>query len=199
MKMLRMAGFALFLGALAAPLAAQQLASDGETFLKAVRESNGARATELLNAPGSTVVNYRGYDGDNALHVVTRRRDTNWLGFVLGKRADPNVGDKMGNTPLIIAARLGFTEGARTLLAVGAKVDLDNKLGETPLIVAVQQRQPQMVRLLLEAGANPDKADHAAGYTARDYAKRDRRSTEFLKLIESVNPARKATVGPTIQ
>jgi ankyrin repeat protein len=199
MKMLRLASLALVLGTLAAPLPAQQIASDGETFIKAVREANGAKATELVNARGSTVINYRGYDGDNALHIVTRRRDAEWLGFILGKRADPNVGNKTGDTPLIIASRIGFTEGARTLLALGAKVDLANKLGETPLIVAVQQRQPQSVRLLLEAGANPDKADHAAGYTARDYAKRDRRSTELLKLIESVKPARKAAVGPVIR
>ena len=199
MKMLRLAGFALVLGMVAAPLPAQQMASDGEAFIKAVREANGAKATELLNARGSTVVNYRGYDGDNALHVVTRRRDGDWLAFMLSKRADPNVGNKTGDTPLLIASRIGFTEGARTLLAFGAKVDLANKLGETPLIVAVQQRQPQTVRLLLESGANPDKADHAAGYSARDYAKRDRRSGELLRLIESVKSTRKAAVGPTIK
>jgi uncharacterized protein len=63
--------------------------------------------------------------------------------------------------------------------------------------VAVQQRQAAIVRMLLEAGANPDLADHASGYSARDYAKRDRRSTEMLKLIETVKVQRKAAVGPT--
>jgi ankyrin repeat protein len=85
------------------------------------------------------------------------------------------------------------------LLAYKAKVDLANKLGETPLIVAVQQRHPQLVRLYLESGANPDKADHAAGYSARDYAKQDRRSTDLLRLIESVKPTVKASIGPTIK
>ena len=67
------------------------------------------------------------------------------------------------------------------------------------LIVAVQQRQPQTVRLLLEAGADPNKADHAAGYSARDYAKQDRRTTELLKLIDTVKPTRKASMGPSIK
>jgi ankyrin repeat protein len=198
MKLMRLAGLALVLGTLAPPLAAQYK-SDGDSFITAVRESNGAKAMELISARGSTVVNYRGYDGDNALHIVARRRDQEWLSFMLSKGADPNVGNKDGDTPMIIASRIGFEDGVRTLLAFHAKVDLTNKLGETPLIVAVQQRQLQTVRTLLEAGANPDKADHAAGYSARDYAKQDRRSTDLLKLIETVKSTRKAAIGPTIK
>ena len=61
-------------------------------------------------------------------------------------------------------------------------------MGETALIVAVQQRQVPIVKLLLAAGADPDQADSAAGYSARDYAKRDNRSREILKLIEAKKP-----------
>jgi ankyrin repeat protein len=196
--MARMAGLALLLGFATTPLSAQR-GSDGDNFIAAVRGADGAKAMELINARGSTVVNYRGHDGDNALHIVVKRRDANWLGFMLGKGADPNVGNKTGDTPLIIASRIGFTEGAKSLLAFSARVDMANKLGETPLIVAVQQRQPQTVRLLLEAGADPNKADHAAGYSARDYAKQDRRTTELLKLIDTVKPTRKASMGPSIK
>ena len=67
-----------------------------------------------------------------------------------------------------------------------AQIDKTNRLGETALIVAVQQRHRAIVSTLLKLGANPDKADHAAGYTARDYAKRDSRSKEMLTLIETV-------------
>jgi uncharacterized protein len=198
MKTVRLAGLALVLSALAAPLAAQLNGSDGEAFLKAVRDDSPGKAIELLNAAGSTVSNYRGYSGEAALHIVARRRDGSWLAYLISKGADPNMGDKNGDTALIIVSRIGYDEGARTLLAQGARVDLGNKLGETPLIVAVQQRQARTARLLLEAGANPDKADHAAGYTARDYAKRDTRTSELLKLIETVKP-QKASVGPTIK
>lgn len=199
MKTVRLAGVALILGALAAPLPAQYGGSDGETFVKAVRDDDSAKAIELINARGSTVTNYRGYGGEAALHIVARRRDGTWLGYLISKGADPNIGDKNGDTALIIVSRIGYEEGARMLLAQDAKVDLGNRLGETPLIVAVQQRQPRIARLLLEAGANPDKADHAAGYSARDYAKQDRRSTELLRLIETVKPAQKASIGPTIK
>lgn len=199
MKTVRWAGLALLLGALAAPLSAQYGGSDGEAFVKAVRDGDPAKAIELINARGSTVTNYRGYGGEAALHIVARRRDGTWLGYLVSKGADPEIGDKNGDTALIIVSRIGYEDGARTLLAHGAKVDHANRLGETPLIVAVQQRQARTVRLLLEAGANPDKTDHAAGYSARDYAKRDTRSSELLRLIETVKPISKTGIGPTIK
>lgn len=197
MRMLRLAALALVLGASTKPLMAQMASgSDSEAFLEAARKADGAKAMELIESRGSTVLNYRGYGGDAALHIIARRRDGEWLAFMISKGADPNIGDAKGDTPLILVSRIGYMEGARTLLAMGAKVDTANKLGETPLIIAVQQRQPQTVRLLLEAGANPDKADHAAGYSARDYAKRDTRSGELLRLIESIKSKQKAEPGP---
>ncbi len=183
-----------------APAGAQLLKNDGEELLNALKEGESGKALEIVERPGSTTsVSYRGYDGNTPLHIVVRSRNSNWVGFLLSKGADPNVGDSNGDTPLILAARVGFSEGVARLLMKRAQVDKGNKLGETALIVAVQRRQPAIVRMLLEAGANPDKADHAAGYTARDYAKRDNRSTEILKLIESLKAKKTATVGPTIR
>jgi ankyrin repeat protein len=83
---------------------------------------------------------------------------------------------------------VGFGSAIEWLLGLGAKVDAANRMGETPLIIAVQQRELPIVRLLLNAGANPDRADHAAGYSARDYATRDPRAREILKLIEDKKP-----------
>jgi ankyrin repeat protein len=196
------AGVALALAVMPVSLAAQGLgmnASEGETFLKAVKEGDANKAIELANQPGSRVASYRGYDGDTALHIVTRKRELNWVGFLLGRGADPNIGDTNGDTPLILAAGIGFEEAGAYMLAKGAKVDAINRRGETALAVAVQQRQPRMVELLLRAGANPDKADRVSGYTPREYAKRDTRNPQILKLIETVKPAAKKPVaGPKI-
>jgi ankyrin repeat protein len=196
------AGLALALAVMPISLAAQGLgmnASEGETFLKAVKEGDANKAIELANQPGSRVASYRGYDGDTALHVVTRKRELNWVGFLLGRGADPNIGDANGDTPLILAAGIGFEEAGAYMLAKGAKVDAINRRGETALAIAVQQRQPRMVELLLRAGANPDKADRVSGYTPREYAKRDTRNPQIPKLIETVKPAAKKPVaGPVI-
>ena len=185
------------LALLAAPAMAQKLESDGEAFLSALRESQGSKAYDLVEANGSTVVNYRGQNGDAPLHIVVRSRNANWIGYLLANGADPNVGDKNGDTPLILAARSGYVEAVSRLLMSHAQVDKANKLGETALIVAVQQRQATIVSTLLKLGANPDKADHASGYSARDYAKRDSRSKDMLRLIETVKSRVPVPTGPT--
>ena len=173
--------------------------SDGEVFIKAIKDGDVNKALELANQPGARVVSYRGYNGDTALHIVTRKRELDWVGFLLTRGADPNIGDANGDTPLIVASSIGFEEAASFLLRKGAKVDSTNKRGETALTIAVQRRQPPVVELLLKAGANPDKGDHVAGYSARDYAKRDTRNPQLLKLIETVKPtAKKAVAGPSI-
>ena len=179
------------------PLMAQGLnGSEGEAFLKAVEKGDGATAIPMVEQPGSRVVNYRGYKGDTALHIVTRVRETNWVGFLLKNGADPNTGDAQGDTPLIIAARIGFDTAVDYMVMFGAKVDTTNRRGETALVVAVQQRRPDIVEMLLRAGANPDKTDHAAGFSARDYAKRDTRNRELLKLIETVKSTKRKVAGP---
>ena len=192
------AGIAAAMLMLAMPAMAQSNVSEGEVFLKAVEEKDGSKAVPMLDNPASRVLNYRGVNGDTALHIATRNRESDWVGMLLNKGADINIGDAKGDTALIIAARMGYEEAATWMLQRGAKVDLANRRGETALIVAVQQRQRPLVELLLAAGANPDKADHAAGYSARDYAKRDTRSRDLIKLIETAKSTRAKVAGPKI-
>lgn len=188
----------LFLGVIALGLTATPVAgqvmhgSDGERFVTAVRDRDGSEAMELLNSRGPTVLNARDGKGDTGLIIAISERDDLWTSFLLQQGADPNLAARNGDTPLIAAARIGYTDAAAQLIRRKAKVDGDNRMGETPLIIAVQLRNVPMVKLLLEAGANPDKPDSAAGYSARDYAKRDTRSREILKLIEAKAPPPKA-------
>lgn len=196
-KMLKMLVAAGLLSA--ATAAGAQYASSGYEFIKAVRERDGNKVTELLQADGSTVINFRDDQGTSALHVVAGRRDMDYLGFFLGRGANPNIQDKRGDTPLIIASRAGFLDGVDRLLDGRASVDLANRAGETPLIIAVQQRQQAVVKRLLEAGADADRTDNATGRSARDYAKLDRRNTELLRLIETIKATRPSSVaGPKL-
>lgn len=190
---------ALLLMSLTVPAAAQTI-SPGLSFLQAVRERDGAKATELVQKPGSNVVNYRGDNGQAALHIVTGQRDTTWLRFLIGKGADVDVADREGDTPLIIASRIGFAEGVDILLSRGAGVDRSNRRGETPLIIAVQQRNLALVRMLAERGANADRPDNATGRSARDYAKLDARGPEMLKAMDAAKAAKKPVniAGPSV-
>jgi uncharacterized protein len=168
----------------ATPGHAQSYVSDVEPFLKAVAERDGNQATSLLETR-PTLVNSRNAKGQIALNIAIARSDDTWVRFLLGRGADPNLAAQNGDTPLITAARVGFTDAIELLLERGAKVDQGNRMGETPLIVAVQQRELDTVKLLLGKGANPDKTDSAAGYSARDYAKRDTRNRAILEAIEA--------------
>lgn len=192
------AGVALLLGA---PTAAQNY-SQGYQFLQAVEKQDAAKAEELLSK-SSTVVNARDLtDGHTALHIAVRKHAYNWLSYLLGKGADPNIADKKGVTPLMLASQMGFVDAVVALARSGAKVDEPDDTGETPLILAVHAKNVPMVRTLLAAGADPDRADNA-GRSARDYAKLDGGNSLVLDEIENHDKDKtakkpKGTYGPSL-
>lgn len=171
----------------------------GYAFLQAVENRDGTKATSALQ-DDPTIVNTRNVDtGETALMIVTKRRDITWLRFLLSKDANPAIADRNGTTPLMHAALLNFTDAADELLKQKAPVDQTNRRGETALILAVQAKNSAMVSLLMRRGANPDKADHIAGMSARDYAKRDDRTGQLLALLDTKADADapKRDYGPT--
>lgn len=181
------AGLALALMLVGQPLQAQM--SDGYEFLKAVKDRDGTVVINALAEPGNILVNTRDLaSGQGALHIVTARRDTQWIRFLTARGANPNLADKDGVTPLVIASNIGFVDGAEALLNAGARVDVTNSAGETPLIAAVHRRDMPMLRLLLGKGADPDRADNS-GRTARDYAQLSGGSLALAE-IEKADAAR---------
>ena len=183
-----------------APPAEAQSFSDSYNFLKAVRDRDGAKAKELVDRPGSIAINSRDPGtGESGLHIVVKRRDLPWLGFLLGNGANINLRDNQGNTPLMAAALIGNEEATDLLLRVGAAPNVANSRGETPLITAVQTRNVNLVRLLLSAGADSKQTDNVAGYSARDYAARDPRAATILKLLDATPAAKpRRTMGPSL-
>lgn len=195
-KFARMAAAAA-LAMLAVPALGQTF-SDSYTFLKAVKEGDGNKVADLVESSGPTVINAkeRG-SGDGALHIVARSRNLAWLNYLIGKGARPDMQNAEDQTPLAIAAQLGWLDGAQLLLDRRASVDLANVRGETPLILAVQRRDVAMVDLLIKRGANPKRTDRVAGYSALDYAKRDARSAAIVKILEA--PAKAPSIqGPKL-
>ena len=155
---------------LAMPVHAQMY-SEGYEFLKAVKDKDGTKVTEMLSTPGATVVNARELNsGRSAMHIVTERRDGVWIDFLAQKGAHVDVRDEQGITPLMLATQINFIDGVERLLKRGANVDVTNNAGETPLMFAVHSRNTELMRVLLEAGANPDRFDNS-GRSARDYAR----------------------------
>ncbi|MFD1610202.1 ankyrin repeat domain-containing protein [Sphingomonas tabacisoli] len=192
----RTAFIPLAIVAIAAPASAQF--SSSFNFLKAVKDRDGAKAMELLGKGGPNLIDTPDYStGQRAIHMVVKDGDLNWLGFLIQKGARVDLKDNQGNTPLMVAARVGFVEGARLLIARSAQVNASNSLGETPLIISVQNRDLAMTRLLLTEGADPAKKDTSTGMSARDYAVRDGRSEALIKLMDEIKPTPKRGIaGP---
>jgi ankyrin repeat protein len=187
MKSFRIILAAAAFATLSAPAAAQLSGDPAQEFIDAVQKRDGDKATALIESH-PTLVDTRNSKGDTGLLVAIRDADPNWTGFLLQKGADPNLQGANGDTPLIAAAKAGFEDAVPWLLGLGAKVNATNRAGETALIIAVQQRDTRLVRTLLGAGADPDRADHVAGYSARDYANRDTRARDIQKLINDKVP-----------
>ena len=188
----------LALAVLVAQPAAAQF-SESYNFLKAVKDKDGSKATEYLDKQGNTLVNTRDTDtGDTALHIVTKRGDLNWVGFLLGKGANVNARDNAGNTPLMIATIARWTEGIALFTQVKAQLDVQNRLGETALLKAVQARDLFNAKALLDAGANPDISD-SSGISARSAANADPRAAAIAKLLKDAPEIRsKPMQGPSL-
>jgi len=172
-----------------APLAAQMF-SEGYQFLEAVKERDGDTATEMLNKPGTQVINTRDITtGDTGLHIVAQRRDTLWIRFLLQRGADPNIANKQGTTPLQIATTLGHIDGVEELIKRGADVNVTDRQGETPLISAVHQRNKDLIARLLKQGADPDRTDNS-GRSARDYVELMNSNEQILAEFEAADAER---------
>lgn len=169
-------------------------------FLKAVRERDGTVATEMTATPGATVVNSRDpSNGDGALHILVRGRDLNWLTFMLNRGARADLQSNDGATALLLAAQIGWREGAERLLASRANPNLANRQGETPLIYAVRRFDAPLVRLLMASGADPNQTDSLSGYSALDYARQDRRGQGLIPVLEArPQPAARPVQGPPV-
>jgi ankyrin repeat protein len=184
--------------ALLVPQAATAQFSESYNFLKAVRDRDGDKVNEVISKPGNTTIDTRDLTtGETALHIVVKRRDETWLSVLLSRGARTDIRDKEGNTPLLIAATIGFPEGVQDLLGANARPDVTNSSGETALMRAVQNRDLASVRLLIEAGANPDLRDSLSGMSARDYAMRDGRSPAIMRLLDQAKPKPTKVMGPS--
>ena len=69
-----------------------------------------------------------------------------------------------GNTPLLLAARVGDLASARVLVAAGADVNDAAAYGISATVLAAHSGNVELIEFLLESGADPNAA--AAGYSA---------------------------------
>ena len=131
-------------------------------------------------------VNGTDQDGKTALHYAMSGARINTEMFEIEQaqlldtlfkyKANPNIVDNLGNTPLYYAVR--FSNGTHLmelnrLLKGGANPNIQNLEGRTPLMLACQlDGGNEVIVALLNAGADPSLRDYS-GKTAIDYTKRE--------------------------
>jgi|GEM_PF-5125338 ankyrin repeat protein len=104
------------------------------------------------------------YQNETALFSAVRLGYPEAVQTLLEAGADPNIGSRFQESPLIRTVYLSSSTPrqevqlalAKLLLEHGANPNASDIDGRTPLIVAITSHAPvEMVKLLLEAGANP--------------------------------------------
>ena len=134
---------------------------EGTTFLMDACAMGRSRIATALVAAGANP-NTRSDDGSTALlnavtHIVL---PPNWqsrremIQFLLDNKAQVNIADWQGVTPLIAAARTADAELVNTLLAAGADIEATDRVGQTPLLEAIDKDNVEIVNRLLSKHAN---------------------------------------------
>ena len=152
-------------------------------------------ATEPDRATCATLLNGRMYAASKIVNATDalERTALSWActwgrnacaELLLSKRADPNLADNKGNSPLIRAAMASGDAGrgvAALLLDAKAEIDHPNNNGQTALQFACQYSNVKVARLLLERGADPHL--RVSWFAAKDCAERAVRKEELLALL----------------
>ncbi|CAB0032608.1 unnamed protein product [Trichogramma brassicae] len=119
-------------------------------------------------------VNTRDKFGKTPLHYAIEQQLEKLVKIILENKADPNLSDSEGSTPLHIickTSRHAYPKALKNMLleiietiSPPVQISAQDKLGKTPLHYALE-KQREFVEILLENGANPNLAD-ADGLTS---------------------------------
>jgi ankyrin repeat protein/Flp pilus assembly protein TadD len=155
--------------------ALQRAASRGNYFLVKTLVCLGANVNaqdSYGNSALGLVVGYTKEVGDKVGIVK----------YLLKNKADANIVDSRGNTPLHTAALWMNDEIVDLLIKAGANVNARDKVDVTPLITALRSGSDQSVRLLLAAGADVNTVDKPNGFNALAWANRSGYVKVYLVL-----------------
>jgi uncharacterized protein len=131
---------------------------------RAAAGNDAARVDELVGTGSSP--NETDDDGYAGLHYAAMNGNLPIIAVLIKAGARIDQRDRLGNTPLCLAADREQNEAAKLLVSAGADVNAQNRDGTTPLMIAAQHGDLELVRVLLAHSADPSKLD----YTGRDAA-----------------------------
>ena len=160
-------------------------------YLFAACEHGHVSIARLLLERGADV-NRIGSDDMHILHYMLSKHETiciEMLKFFFEYNVNVDVVcPERGNTVLLKACDILFTECIHALLAYGADVNLANRNGVTPLMHACAAQDMALIRMLLEYGADVTMTNKG-GLTAVDLFGKSERSIALRALCEEYREA----------
>ena len=151
----------------------------------------------------------RAYSGDDcnargvdlAAVYESARRGASLLGadpleLLLDRKADPNMTEEDGTTPLMLAAKHGSCAAVKLLLK--AEADPNRALfhnDRTPLYFAAQGNHADIVKLLLRHGADPTVAEGSCGMTPVYIAAANNSAAALEILLQDTSTRRHRELG----
>lgn len=114
----------------------------------------------LLLDNGADVNKPGGRKDRTALHIVSNFGKCDMVRMFLEAGADINAIDRLGNTPLSLAADYRERNAAEILIEKGADLNIKTRVGFVPLHLAVLGGDEELVRTLLKAGADTERSDN---------------------------------------
>ena len=133
-------------------------------FFEAIKKNDFQTVHKILQT--NKIVAASLYQGNNCLHFAldnhqpkkTAHQEENHLTEIIKiiiKHTSFDLEDKnsLGDTPLHIAAKNGYTEIVYELVIVSAKTETKNLLGNTPLHLAAENGHAETVNVLIAVGA----------------------------------------------
>jgi ankyrin repeat protein len=145
----------------------------------AIRGRNYARLEQLLNSGVSPDTQ----DDIHPLVEAVSQRDMESMRLLLFYKADPDLPNAQGKTPLLLAVEQSYLEEAVLLLKFGADANYrSNAEHNSPLQCAIANKNTDMTRTLLAHGANPNQETRSET-TLLIQAIRDRAPAPLIALL----------------
>ncbi|XP_036811164.1 ankyrin repeat and EF-hand domain-containing protein 1 [Oncorhynchus mykiss] len=133
-------------------------------LLQCVREGDTPAIEKMVRLGVPNLINLtEPSEGNAAMHLASVANDTDMVRFLLSQGAHPNIQDKKGRTPVILAAQLGHDNMVALLAKNHANMDVVDTEGKGTLFYCISptKRHMRCLQVALNSKANVNNVSTA--------------------------------------
>ena len=155
-----------------------------KTAVRNFQRDNNLPVTGKLDEPTKAKLSIIKPASQLSLTEAVKTNNIDELKALLAAGVDVNGRDKLGETPLHLAAVRGYKETSQLLIARGADVNAGDKRGLTPLHAAAWMGHREIVTLLISEGADVNIRDQGGVAALHTAALAGRKDTVALLIAK---------------